>query len=361
MTHQSLGRKRPSAITFRLTTTAALLGLLLTGATATGCASTSRTNVSPSKTNATHETRDERPGRTKQREFELEILPPAQPHSSNPGLPANRDGEVAGLAAGRHSPSVNPASVVAPDTLTGDSIRVSDAPSLASLTRVAWNPESAVDPSIAQAIRQAVEAGSGVKLRVTDTDEIPLTSSTTSASLDDAGPGLQTSSDEAAIGFDGRKSGASLPWGGSSGKTKWGVDASLISSGVNALHIFGAIVMAASIIPIVTPPRRWLAAGIVASTGLLIIAAGTVSEEAPWVFVAAILAFLGVAGWLGYEAWRNKRRGIALESIATGVENADGNAVTKNAIAEAAGDNLNIVKSETTSVKNKLKLKKTSP
>lgn len=289
-----------------------------------GCSSTSRTRFSPSSTNATHETRTERPGRTITSEYELEITP------STPTAPSGQ---------------------TQPDAfLPGGTKGVSGVVGHASLTPVAYAPEHDRD-TIGEAIREAVRNGYGVKLKARDSEEIPLAADTSNSTLDDRGPGLETSSDEAAIGFDGGKGGSSLPWGGKGGKTKWGLDASLVSQGVNALHIVGAIVIVGAIIPVVSPPRRWVASGIVALTGMLIIAAGTVSEQAPWVFVLAILAFLGLAGWLGYEAWRNKRRQVALNAIVKGVEKTDKS--TKAEIGKAAGDDLTVVKSEVNATKAK--------
>lgn len=330
----------------------------------TGCAASSRTNVSPATTNATHETRTERAGRTVISEYELEITPPSGPSSGGGNghdstlLPqssgaGNRQGSIVAPMV----PAV--LGLAEPEVFSMARRGVGGVSHTTPLTPVGYAPERD-DEAIAEAIREAVRNGSSVKLKQRETEEIPLTADTSNSSLDDSGPGLNTSSDEAAIGFDGRKSGASLPWGGESGKTKWGLDASLISRGVNPLMIIGAIVMIAAVIPVVSPPRRWFAAGIVALTGLLIIAAGVVSEQAPWVFVLAILAFLGVAGWLGYEAWRNKRRQVALTSIVKGVENSNGQMNTKELIAEAAGPQLAVVKSEVNATKAKERIAKTT-
>jgi hypothetical protein len=326
-----------------------------------GCAASSRTNVSPASTSATHETRHERAGRTVTSETELEITPP----SSTPAG-GDTDSQVKpqstgaeGIGATTTSP-FHPAVARAP-LGPGGVNSVSGVGRMAPLTPVAFEPEQRGD-SIGEAIREAVRNGYGVKLKTRETEEIPLTADTSNSSLDDSGPGLTTSSDEAAIGFDGRKSGASLPWGGQSGKTKWGLDASLLSRGMNPLLILGGIVMICAVIPVISPPRRWVASGIVALTGLLIVAAGVVSEQAPWVFVLAILAFLGVAGWLGYEAWRNKRREVALKAIVKGVNDADTSVrdLAKKSIGDAAGDRLTVVKSEVNATKAKARIAKTT-
>lgn len=333
-----------------------------------GCSSTSRTRFSPSSTNATHETRTERPGRTITSEYELEIMPPVSSPSGD-RVESSPSGDEMGTPARAPTPAARRGQTQ-PDAFLpgGTGLQpggVSGVVGPASLTPVAYAaviaPEHAPHhdrDTIGEAIREAVANGYGVKLKAHDSEEIPLAAETSNSTLDDRGPGLETSSDEAAIGFDGGKGGASLPWGGKGGKTKWGLDASLVSQGVNALHIVGAIVIVGAIIPVISPPRRWVASGIVAMTGMLIIAAGTVSEQAPWVFVLAILAFLGVAGWLGYEAWRNKRRSVALNAIVKGVET-DANGFTKGKIKQAAGDNIAVVKSEVNATKAKAKIAKT--
>ena len=320
-----------------------------------GCASSSRTRVEPAATSASHETRSERAGRTKTSTFDIEITPPA----AMPG--GHTDSQAEPQSTGAGFDGISPLEPVADSLRWRDTSGMSGARGIAPLMPVAYAENARnspqVDPGIARAISEAVANGAGVKMRVTETEEIPLTADTANSTLSDTGSGLATSSDEAAIGFDGRKSGATLPWGGRSGKSSFGLDASLASAGVNALHIIGAIVILGAIVPLWSPPRRWGAAGVVAGVGLLIIAAGTVSEQAPWVFVLAILGFMGLAGWLGYEAWRNKRRKVALDAIVQGVEN-DKNALTKAKIASAAGDSVSIVKSETNAVKAKLKLRK---
>lgn len=331
---------------------------ILISTASTGCAASSRTNVSPASTSATHETRHERAGRTVTSETELEITPPSStPEGGDTDSQVKPQSTGAGVTGGLDSsPSVMPAAARTP-LGPGGVNSVSGVSRMAPLTPVAFAPEPSED-SIGDAIREAVRNGYGVKLKTRDTEEIPLTADTSNSSLDDSGPGLTTSSDEAAIGFDGRKSGASLPWGGQSGKTKWGLDASLLSRGMNPLLILGGIVMICAVIPVISPPRRWVASGIVALTGLLIVAAGVVSEQAPWVFVLAIIAFLGVAGWLGYEAWRNKRRAVALKAIVKGVENEQG--YTKNNIKQAAGEQLAVVKSEVNATKAKARIATTT-
>lgn len=336
---------------------------LLISTASTGCASTSRTETSPASTNATHETSTQRPGRTIRNEYKLEMTPPA-PAGGGTGSQAEPRSTGAGQAGFLSSSSpAKPAVYQMSDLGMGGGKVLGGIHRMVPLTPVAYS-SVALGPerqprSVEDAIRDAVDQGYGVKLEHIQTEEIPLTTETSSSMLDDRGPGLKTTSDEAAIGFDGSRSGASLPWGGASGKTKWGLDASLISRGVNPLMIIGAIVMIAAVIPVVSPPRRWFAAGIVAMTGMLIIAAGVVSEQAPWVFVLAIIAFLGVAGWLGYEAWRNKRRQVALKAIVQGVED-DQNGFTKGKIKQAAGDQLTLVKSEVNATKAKARIANTT-
>lgn len=309
-----------------------------------GCSAGTRTTVDPASTDATHKTRIERPGRTNERTFELIIEP-----APTTGVPKCSD----------HS--TEPMSREPVDQLvalmTPISISAADQPVMQPrMQTVSWAPKSTrsqdVDPSIAEAIREATRSGNSVKLTVTETEQIPLTADEIDSTLSDKGAGLSTSSDEAAIGFDGNKNGSALPWGGKSGKTSWGLDASLFSKGLNPMHIIGAIVMLGCIVPIWSPPRRWAAAGVVAGVGLLIIAAGTVSEQAPWVFVLAILGFMGVAGWLGYEAWRSKRRAVALESVVQGVEKSNAESVKDN-IKDAAGNKLRVVKAEINATKVK--------
>jgi hypothetical protein len=321
------------------------------------CSAGTKTTVNPAATDATHGTRIERPGRTKTRTFELEIEPanaePAPAEQANPGV-------------GFGSPV---GSLVAFTPIGGSPLgvypAVENATSQPALQTVGWGKRDRattqgavthrsqdINPAIADAIAEAARNGNSISLKITDTEEIPLTADVSESTLSDTGAGLDTHSDEAAINFDGSKTGSGLPYGGKSGKTKWGLDASLFSKSVNAMHIMGAIVMLGAIVPLWAPPRRWTAAGIIMGIGLLIIAAGTVSEQAPWVFVLAILGFLGLAGWLGYESWRNKRRGIALESIGRGVESAGLRSV-KDQIGEAAGSQLRTVKSEVTATKNK--------
>ena len=344
---------------------------LLMGTASTGCASTSRTETSPASTNATHETSTQRPGRTIRNEYKLEMTPPA-PAGGGTGTQAEPRSTGAGQAGFLSSSSpATPAVYQMSDLAMGGGKALGGDRRMAPLTPVAYSSVGSsvgMGPerqprSVEDAIRDAVDQGYGVKLEHIQTEEIPLTTETSASMLDDRGPGLKTTSDEAAIGFDGSRSGASLPWGGASGKTKWGLDASLISRGVNPLMIIGAIVMIAAIIPVVSPPRRWFAAGIVALTGMLIIAAGVVSEQAPWVFVLAILAFLGVAGWLGYEAWRNKRRQVALTSIVRGVDTPGGepaSKIIKEYIAKSAGDELTVVKSEVNATKAKARIANTT-
>lgn len=329
----------------RLASKAALVATLAIGSMAivaiSGCTASTKTVVDPAKIDATHGTRIERPGRTKTKTFELKIQP-APLEAPTPG--ASRGEPVGSLVAfipegqaNAMSRSVEP--VIRP---------------------VGWikhgRPDQDIDTTIAEAIAQAARNGSSVELKITETEEIPLSADITESTLVDSGAGLDTRSDEAAIGFDGNKGGAKLPWGGKSGKTSWGLDASLFSKSVNAMHIIGAIVMLGAIVPLWAPPRRWTAAGAIVGVGLMIIAAGTVSEQAPWVFVLAILGFMGLAGWLGYESWRNKRRGIALNSIVRGVEMAgkDENDTVKSSIGVAAGDMLATVKAEVRATKNKL-------
>lgn len=330
---------------------------ILISTASTGCAASSRTNVSPAATNATHETRRERAGRTVTDEYELKITPPSpSPAGGNTDSQVKpRSTGAEGIGASTTSP-IGPAAPISPFG-QGGVHSVSGVGRMAPLTPVAYAPEHDQN-AIDEAIREAVRNGHSVELKHRTTEEIPLTADTSNSTLDDSGPGLTTSSDEAAIGFDGRKSGASLPWGGESGKTKWGLDASLLSRGMNPLLILGGIVMICAVIPVISPPRRWVASGIVALTGLLIIAAGVVSEQAPWVFVLAILAFLGVAGWLGYEAWRNKRREVALKAIVKGVESEQGDA--KNNIKQAAGEQLAVVKSEVNATKAKARIATTT-
>lgn len=321
----------------------------------TGCASTSRTETSPASTNATHETSTQRPGRTIRDEYKLEMTPPT-PAGGNTESQVEPRNTGAGPAGGFTAcPPATSAVYQISDLGMGGGKVLGEGRSSPSLTPVAYRPDRQSNP-VEDAIRDAVEHGYGIKLEHVQTEEIPQTTDTSSSMLDDRGPGLKTTSDEAAIGFDGSRSGASLPWGGESGKTKWGLDASLFTRGLNPLMIIGAIVMIAAIIPVISPPRRWFAAGIVALTGMLIIAAGVVSEQAPWVFVLAIIAFLGVAGWLGYEAWRNKRRQVALTTIVKGVEDAEDSVreLTKQSIGKAAGGNLRVVKSEVGATKAKV-------
>lgn len=325
----------------------AFLVAAATLASSIGCASSTRTRVDPATTEATHDTRVERAGRSKERTVELIIEPRLAPAEVPTQAPKK--------SSTRESSMVQPVgSLVALPSHLADATGATRA----TIQPVGWSPKRAnddVDPAIGEAIREASRNGNTVRFKVTETEEIPLAADVSNSTLHDSGAGLDTRSDEAALGFDGSKGGAGLPWGSKSGKTKWGLDASLFSKGVNPMHIIGAIVMLAAIIPVLVPPRRWVTAGLVAGVGLMIIAAGTVSEEAPWVFVLAILGFLGVAGWLGYEAWRNKRRGIALESVVRGVENHPGSAV-KEEIKNAAGANLETVKSEITAMKKKAKV-----
>ena len=335
---------------------------LLISTASTGCASTSRTETSPASTNATHETSTQRPGRTIRNEYKLEMTPPA-PAGGGTGTQAAPRSTGAGQAGFLSSSSpATPAVYQMSDLAMGGDMVLGEGRSSPSLTPVAYKPDRQSD-AVENAIRDAVDQGYGIKLEHVQTEEIPLTTDTSSSMLDDRGPGLKTTSDEAAIGFDGSRSGASLPWGGESGKTKWGLDASLFTRGLNPLMIIGAIVMIAAVIPVISPPRRWFAAGIVAMTGMLIIAAGVVSEQAPWVFVLAILAFLGVAGWLGYEAWRNKRRQVALTSIVRGVDTPGGepaSKIIKEYIAKSAGDELAVVKSEVNATKAKARIANTT-
>ncbi|WP_136987646.1 hypothetical protein [Synechococcus sp. N5] len=327
---------------------------VLISTASTGCASTSRTETSPASTNATHETSTQRPGRTIRNEYKLEMTPPAPAGGTTDSQVQPRSTEAGQAGALTVFSPATPAVYQMSDLGMGGNKVLSEGRSSPSLTPVAYNQRQ--PKPVEDAIRDAVEHGYGIKLEHVQTEEIPLATDTSSSMLDDRGPGLKTTSDEAAIGFDGSRSGASLPWGGESGKTKWGLDASLFTRGLNPLMIIGAIVMIAAIIPVISPPRRWFAAGIVALTGMLIIAAGVVSEQAPWVFVLAILAFLGVAGWLGYEAWRNKRRQVALTSIVKGVEDADPVAkeIAKQSIGKAAAGNLAVVKSEVGATKAKV-------
>lgn len=315
-----------------------------------GCSAGTRTTVDPASTDATHKTRIERPGRTNERTFELIIEPaPAGTRSTPKSSPTSFPREPVDQLAALMTP-ISISAAGQPVVHRDMQPRMQTVGWVTSRAKTA--PKQDVDPTIAEAIREATRNGNSVKLTVTETEQIPLTADEIDSTLTDKGAGLSTSSDEAAIGFDGNKNGSALPWGGKSGKTSWGLDASLFSKSVNPMHIIGAIVMLGCIVPIWSPPRRWAAAGVVAGVGLLIIAAGTVSEQAPWVFVLAILGFIGVAGWLGYEAWRSKRRAVALASVVQGVEKSNLESVKDN-IKDAAGNKLRVVKAEINATKSK--------
>lgn len=317
-----------------------------------GCSAGTRTLVDPANTDATHTTRIERAGHTKTRETELIIEP-----SSSRGSPdSSKSHSSQHIPAQYHRARANKSLRVQP-AMSSPAVLIPSG----QVSTVGWQVKQGdsidptIDPAMLEAIREAAGNGQTVKFKVTESEEIPMSADVIDSTLTDTGASLNTHSDEAAIAFDGKKSGANLPFGGKSGKTSWGLDASLFSSGVNVMHIMGAIVMLGAVVPLWAPPRRWGAAGVVVGVGLLIIAAGTVSEQAPWVFVLAIIGFMGLAGWLGYESWRNKRRGVALASVVRGVEISalQAKQSVKDKIELVSGDNINIVRSEVRSMKNK--------
>lgn len=337
---------------------AVVISMLLVGLVGvSGCSPGSRTRVDPASTNATHSTVEQNPGRTKTETIKLRIQPntPAAP-SGGSAAPGANAGQLGGMArdaepramsavaspAGGNGPNWYPSAGAAVINASWGGNRARDQPEDARRVDAA---------GLADAIRSAVDQGSIVDFEITTTDNTPLTTNTVESTLDDRGAGLLTSSDEAAIGFDGKRGGSSLPWGGKSGKNSFGLDASLLSRATSPLVLLGGIVLLGAIVPILMTPRRFGAAAAIAGMGLLLIAAGVVATESPWVFVVVLIAFIGFVVWQGWELW--KRRGVqdTLDTVVRGVEetNAAHADIVKQkigAIAEANGKQEITVKNE---------------
>lgn len=274
-----------------------------------GCAPASRTRVDGAATEATH--RVEAPGVTRTRTREVEILPaplrPAAPATSPGGGASQSSATHPASPDGRDRPATRPTHHRA------------ESSGRAGLVAVSWpggdRPES--DP-LAEAVREAARSGGTVTYRESESETVPLAA--TESTLSDRGASLNTSSDEAAIGWEGRGGGARLPWGGNTGKRTTGLTADLASAATNPLVWIGGLVCVGAIVPLVLPPRRWGTAAAVFGVGAAIATLGIVATSSPWIFGLAVLLALAVAVWFGYQAWRNGRAQVALRSVAKGVE-----------------------------------------
>lgn len=342
-----------------------LFGVLSLGVLS-GCSATSRTRVDPASTNATHSVVEQNAGRTKTKTIELRIDPAGSDatktpaNSTEPADDAGRRGAGAAVASpsGWDDPNwVQSAGAAVQNTGMMQAVAWSG-------NRVRDQPRTSVDEdadSLADAIRSAVEQGARVEFKLTETDNTPLTTDTIESTLDDRGAGLQTSSDEAAIGFEGGRGKASLPYGGRSGKSSFGLDATMLTRGTNWLIYLGGFVLLFAIAPILITPRRPVAAAVIAGMGLLLIAAGVVATEYPWVFaIVIVIALIGVA-WIGYEFWKRGAVQHAFDAVVKGVDdtNMHHQSVVKDSIAEAAGNRISVVRAEVTKSKNKQGIKKT--
>lgn len=352
--HQRTGDRIVTAIGFAACFVMILVMVAMT--IMTGCSPSSRTRVDPASTNATHSTVEQNAGRTRTETIKLRIQP-----NDPAAAPQGAATPASGVGGGGDAHSADQLASLADDTPSERRVPNWSRSGGGAVISASWGgnrtrdqPEDTrrVDASgLAETLRSAVDRGSVVDFEYTTTDNTPLTTNTVESTLDDRGAGLLTSSDEAAIGFDGKRGGTDMPYGGKSGKSSFGLDASLLTRATNPLVILGGIVLLGAIVPVLMTPRRFGAAATIAGMGLLLIAAGVVATEMPWIFVVVLLAFIGFVVWQGWELW--KRRGVqdTLDTVVRGVEetNATHASVVKGrigAIAESNGKQEMVVKNE---------------
>lgn len=284
-----------------------------------GCGSSATSRIEPARTSAEHETRRERPGATT---LTITIEP-----ATTPTTPTT------------------PTSPAAPQD-----VRRKAAP-------VAPVAMAVVEPDLAETLRAAAEAAERTGARVTfQYRQEPLSADTSRSALDDRGPGLETRGGELATDLAQRPRRLSLPWDERASASGGGFALSATAAGraVNALHILGGVVLIAAVIPVVLPPRRIGLAAAIAGVGLLIIAAGTVAEEYPWLMAIAMAALVAALGYLAVEAWRAERRRRAIEAIVPAVEHAPAAEDIKAEVLDAAGDMHAAVRAEVRAIKRHL-------
>lgn len=339
---------------------AMLAGLAVAGAvSAVGCSASTRTRVQGAETGATH--RVESAGVERTRTIKLRITPPAErtntiePKRGPAVTPAARP------TTGRPGEPVISSVAFTPDTRVADT-RVSDTGP--ALLPASWpggsQDRSDADP-IADAIADAARQGRVVEYEATETETVPLTAS--ESTLSDAGASLDTASPEAALAFESRKGGVTMPFGGRSRGSSGGLDADLSSAATNPLVWIGGLVCVGAIVPLVLPPRRiGLAVGVFA-VGAGIATLGIVATNSPWVFALAVIVAAVVAALAGYQAWRNGRAQLALRTVAQGVQDTppQEREAVKARIANAAPAGLlKAVRREVSAQKDKLPSSATS-
>lgn len=284
-----------------------------------GC-SNATTRIDGAKTGATHETRQERPGRTIERKIELRIPTPRPETAPDDGQPT--------------SDQVAFTPVIARGLTTIASV------SMPAIVGGSKTPTPITNREIVRdAIDAATYSNTPIELVITETENVPASADTTSSSLQDDGASLRTSSDEAAVDFESRQGKWQLPWAKRrGGGGSFGISAQVFGdSGMNALHIVGSLVLLAAIVPLVMMPRRVGLAATLAGAGLMIIAAGTVAEQYPWILAIALVVFIGVLGYLAYEAWRSGRLRSTLTAVTRAVEYSPNPDAVKSQVARESG------------------------
>ncbi|MCA9289374.1 MAG: hypothetical protein KDA05_12350 [Phycisphaerales bacterium] len=263
---------------------------------ALGCSATPRTRITPATTQA--ESRLERPGITETLTITIDRAPHAQP------------------AAG-----------TTPVGVGGEAAKKGDR----------GGQDQAVTP---QPLRDIVEAATqtGESVRIEYSRTIPL--STEQRSLADTGPGLDARGEGQATQLNQRDRRLSLPWDGEARGGGWGLDSEIVGgSGVNWLHIIGGVFLMLAVIPLLLSPKRFDIAAVIGVVGLTVIAAGTVSEQYPWIFALVLLAVIGAIVYLVVVGRSDARKRVAIEAVATGVQNqakANPEQSAKPSIADAA-------------------------
>lgn len=271
-------------------------------AVAVGCNATPRTRITPASTQA--ESRLERPGITETLTITIDRAPQAQ-----------RAAATTPVGAG------------------SEAAKKGDRPSA--------EQDQAVTP---QPLRDIVDAATrggdpdGGSVRIEYSRTIPL--STEQRSLADTGPGLDARGEGQATTLNQRDRRLSLPWDGEAHGGGWGLDSEFVGgSGVNWLHIIGGVFLLLAVIPLLLTPKRFDIAAVIGVVGLTVIAAGTVSEQYPWIFALVLLAVIGAIVYLVLVGRSDARKRVAIEAVATGVQNqakANPEQSAKPSIADAA-------------------------